>query len=620
MRIPFVKASFIGSKTDLRSVINALKGTASFQMTAYEKLEKTNTDNERYEELVGLKKRLETALDIAKPDNKMRAETSYTELNNFSQYQQDAMRVVTQLEELQLQINHAHTTLVRNLEMIRGLGDYVNLPVAFSLLESGAYTQILCGILPTVKYQKLARDFAHANMNMQTFPSGKMNQIVIITTHRDDAQIAEVIHSYDFIPCPYNFDKTATAMIEVLKNENVELGTARAQLLENAKLLPEDARAIKSYYDYICNEADTIDIVAKTLQTQKYYILNGWVIQSEQENVKAKLGEVAPDIVCKFEPATADDDVPVLLKNSALVTPFRNVTEMYGNPGSRDIDPNPFVAFFYFVFFGMMIGDLGYALVLCAAVAAFIYFKKPSYGTKQFMLLFGICSVSAFVWGLLFGSVFGFKIGTQLIDPLDGAIYVMLLSLALGLIQLSVGITIDTWVKFRDGHYLSATLKGVPRIILFIGLMLFLPKVAFNIFGLPSVGFFNSINTVGMWITIIGAVGTMASNPYSVISYFNDTVSYVRLFALSLVGAVIANVGNIIGGMMFGIPFVGYPIGVLVAILFHVFNLGLGLLSAYIHGARLQFIEFFSKFYTGDGVQFSPVGGNLRYTIIKGGN
>ena len=104
---------------------------------------------------------------------------------------------------------------------------------------------------------------------------------------------------------------------------------------------------------------------------------------------------------------------------------------------------------------------------------------------------------------------------------------------------------------------------------------------------------------------------------YGLVNYFNDVISYVRLFALALVGTVLAMIGNDLGSMLFAIPLVGWLLGFAVAAAFHTFNIGLGLLSAYVHGARLQFIEFFSKFYSGDGTPFKPIGSGLRYTHIK---
>ena len=605
MKVPLLKANFIGSRDDLNKVIQALKTTGAFQITKYKKTERHDEaiDRDKYDKLMTLQKRLKSACAFA------HINTEDNDTETKEQNEQGTMAIVKKFEQLQHELHHIENTIKYNEDTIRGLKEYINLPVQFSMLESTKSINIICGIMPIKKFGQFVRDFSHLKLNIQSFPSGKTNKCVVITSHNDDKSIADVIHSYDFIPCRFAYDKTATGKIESLKHQNEQLLTKRILVFKQAHLPNDEALMLKNYYDHISNEIDTMDLVAGTLQTQKYYVLNGWVIQSEIENIRSLLTSISPHLNIKFEEPNQDDDVPVLLKNSKFVTPFRSVTNMYGVPGSRDIDPNPFVAVFYFLFFGMMIGDIGYALVLCTAVFAFIYFKKPKKNVRQFLMLFGICSISAAMWGLFFGSIFGFRIGTMVIDPLEGAIYVLLLSLMLGLVQMSVGVILDVYSKYKNGNYYQAALKGLPRVILFFGLILFLPAPGFQLFNLTVPAFFNTINAAGMWITIIGAAGTALSNPYSLVSYFNDVISYVRLFALALVGTVIATIGNQIGGMLFDtIPVLGHMLGIIIAVAFHTFNLGLGLLGAYIHGARLQFIEFFSKFYTGDGREFRPIG------------
>jgi len=606
MKVPLAKASFVGARGDLNKVIQALKTTASFQKTIYKKADRSEgaINNDEYDRLMNLQRRIKNVIDFAKVN------CGTVDCDGVCKSEVEVMPVIKRVEQLQHEFHHIENTIKYNEDTIRELKEYIHLPVAFNMLESTKSVIILCGIMPIKKYGQFVRDFSQIKFNLQTFPSGKTNKCVVITCHRDEQEISDVIHSYDFIPCRFKFDVNAASKIKLLEKQNQELVARREQATSEACLNETEATVVKSYFDYISLEIDTMDLVATTLQTQKYYVLNGWIIESEIDRVKELLKQTSPTISMSFEEPNKDDDVPVLLKNSAIVTPFKTITNMYGSPGSKDIDPNPFVAIFYFLFFGMMIGDVGYAIVLALAVAAFIYFKKPTHGTRQFMLLFGICSISAIAWGFFFGSAFGFDMGIGVINPLDGAIYVLLLSLALGLIQMSVGLVLDVYTKFKNGNYYQAILKGLPRVILFIGLMMWLPQMAFGLFDVTNYpAFFNTINPIGMWITIVGAVGTSLSNPYSLVSYFNDVISYVRLFALALVGTVIATIGNQIGEMLFtSIPIAGYPLGVIIAIAFHTFNLGLGLLGAYIHGARLQFIEFFSKFYVGDGKEFRPIG------------
>jgi|GEM_PF-1928226 len=621
MKIELARANFVGAKENLSEVIEILKSTGSFQLTQYAKADGHDEmiDVEKLDNYTSLLRRIEHACKIGNVDSK-KTSVEYEDLKKFADNERASMTIIKDLEQKEKELAHIDGEIQKNKNAIRELKNYFELPVAFSKLKGSKYTTTICGIMPNKKFEQFKRDFDFAKLDAQNYKSGKYNQVVVLTAHIDDTEIAEVIHTYDFVPCRFSYDNLAKAQTQILTEENIAYETKRKEIVSHMPLSPFDAGIIKSFHDYVQNEIDTLNLVKSALQTQKYYVLTGWIIARDQEKIKKVLKQAKLDVVANFEkPDKNDEEVPVLLKSNPIVTPFHNITNMYGVPGKRDIDPNPWVAIFYFIFFGMMIGDIGYAVVLAAAVSAFIYFKKPSAGTKNFLMLFGICSVSAIVWGFIFGSVFGFTIGTQVVDPLKGAIYVLLLALGFGLIQMSVGVTLNLYVQIKNKHFIRAILKCVPRVILFVGLILFLPKLALNVFNLPAVELFNSINKIGMYITIAGAVSTAITNPYSLINYFNDVISYVRLFALALVGTVIATIGNTMGAMLFNVGVAGYIFGVLIAVAFHVFNLGLGLLSAYIHGARLQFIEFFSKFYEGNGFEFRPLGTDLKYTQTKGG-
>jgi V/A-type H+-transporting ATPase subunit I len=613
-----MKTSIIGDKRNLTEVIEILKSTGAFQMTEYPKTaaQDENPAPEKFDRLMTLKHRLEHVCELAKI-RETKNSVTFDELKVFANYEKPAMEIVKSVEHSSNEIHAIDAIITRNSANLREIYAYKGMPIPFNMLDETKSTVNFCGIMPREKYKQFVRDFKFGEDCLSAFASGKQNMAVVLVAHHDDAPIAEAIYTYDFSPCPFRYDHTALEMLEILHNENQELHAKIAELRRKIKLNIEEERIIKNFYDYISNEIDTTTRTLDTLQTQKYFVINGWVVADYQPRVE-KLLKKFRDIDVNFEKPTLEDNAPVCLKSSGLVTPFKNITGMYGVPGTRDIDPNPWVALFYFVFFGMMIGDIGYALVLCAGVAAFIYYKKPVESVKQFMLLFGICGISAIIWGFLFGSFFGFTVATQVIDPINGAIWVLLLSLMLGLLQMAVGLWLNLFNMIKQGHITKAILMGVPRVILFSGLLLFVPRFGCTLFNLSVPAFFDFIYPAGLYLTIAGAITTAVSNPYSLISYFNDTISYVRLFALALVGTVIASIGNTMGAMMFGIPVLGYVLGFLIAAAFHTFNLGLGLLSAYIHGARLQFIEFFSKFYNGDGVEFSPVGGNLRYTYIKG--
>jgi len=648
MKVPLLKTSFVGRRGELKSVIETLKSTAAFEMTFFKRTAAEIADEVRedYDRLLALQKKVQAAIAFAlKCDKELKIKNSawntrnlidYKELKVYAEYEHDAMEIVKHLEDLQAHLAYLKTTIAGNEQTIKDLRAYRELPVAFDLLQGLNSTFMLCGILPRKQFERFKSDFDLSKFSIYDVPSGKDKICAVITCHREDAPLAEVIHEYDFEVCKFEFDKTAVEMTQMLAHKNLELDALYAAALKQMIIPIEDIRTVKNFHDYVTDELDTADLTANTLQTAQYYVMNGWIIASEESLIRDTLEKQYPGILLKFEQPNENDEPPVLIKNSKMITPFGQITNMYGLPSGKDLDPNPFVALFYFIFFGMMIGDVGYGLLLMAAAALFIHLKKPLGNTKQFILLFGIGGISIMIWGFLYGSVFGFMIPSQVVDPINGAIYLLLVSLAMGLIQILFGVCLNFYKNILNKKYWDAFLDSMPRIILFVGLFMFLPKAAFSLFNLNiSSTFLDAVSTPGIYIALSGIIGIVLFNgrkrkgilgkvmgslagAYGLVNYFNDVISYVRLFALALVGTVLATIGNTMGGMMFGLPLgIGYVLGAVIAIAFHSFNLGLGLLSAYVHGARLQFIEFFSKFYHGDGTAFKPIGSDLRYTHIK---
>jgi len=309
---------------------------------------------------------------------------------------------------------------------------------------------------------------------------------------------------------------------------------------------------------------------------------------------------------------------------------------MYSPPGKNDIDPNPFVAVFYFIFFGLMIGDIGYGLILFISLTLVLVIVKPqNLGVKNLLMIVVMGSVSAILWGIFFGSFFGFTssdnellariLPRPVINPIEDAIFFLGLAMALGVVHVMAGIALKFYNLCRRGMLGDAILDAGFRLTFFIGVILFLSSFMFDgIDIVGTVGIVVAATSVGIIALTAGrkrrgigkAVGGFGGVYSCFVGYFSDILSYARLFGLGLVGAVIAMVANEMAAMMSGNPIL-MVFGIIVALALHAFNLAIGLLSAYIHNARLQFIEFFSKFYEGDGVIFNPMGGNLRYTRIR---
>lgn len=364
----------------------------------------------------------------------------------------------------------------------------------------------------------------------------------------------------------------------------------------------------------------------KGISTQRAFYIEGWVPAREEKNLSRFLEE--NECAYEFSDPTEEDTPPTLTYNSKLVAPFEVVTNMYSAPAYRGVDPNPTMAPFFALFFGIMLSDAGYGLLLMLAGIFALWKLKPRGGFKSFMQLAIICGASTIVWGLLFGGFFGdaipsvYRLFTGKTFPYDMALWfnpttdpmtMLIFSLALGGVQIVAGMAVKGYMMIRDGAVWDAIFDIGFWWLAFAGCVVAILGSA----------------TVGLYMIIAGAVGLILTQGrakkniimkffsgllslYDVTGYFSDILSYSRLLALSLSTAVVATVINTMG-ILTG------PIGFFVVfIIGHVFNIAINLVGSFVHSARLQYVEYFGKFYESGGRVFAPLCIKTKNTdIIK---
>ena len=316
--------------------------------------------------------------------------------------------------------------------------------------------------------------------------------------------------------------------------------------------------------------------------------------------------------------------MPVQLKNNALTRPLNTVTEMYSLPAYGTLDPNPLMAPFFILFYGIMMADMGYGLlmVLASVVIGRKYRLKGTSG--QLFSLLGLCGVSTFIMGALTGGFFGDFLtqlvalvspGTvfalpKLFDPVDDIMAILVGSLALGLMQIVTGMAISLIEKCRRGKFLDALFEEVTWWIVFAGIALL------------ALGRGTAVLYLGCVLVVLGPIvqgtgwgkltGVIASVYNHVTGYFGDILSYSRLMALMLAGSVIAQVFNMLAAMP------GSVVAFLViSMLGNALNFGLNLLGCYVHDLRLQCLEFFNKFYVDGGRPFRPMTLDTEYVDLQ---
>ena len=428
------------------------------------------------------------------------------------------------------------------------------------------------------------------------------------------------------------------------------------QLATAAKELEETIAQVGSYagkkgaleqgLDRADQEIAREEARCRLLDSSTAFFLEGWVPVPEEEKLLAELAKFD----CCWEtrdPAPEDYPVvPVKLKNNIITEPLTTITEMYSLPAYDGVDPNGLMAPFYIFFFGFMFADLGYGLILAGA-CLFINLKvKPKGGFGQLIRLMIMCGISSAVIGLLTGGFFsdflvqftdmlglpqpvvpflsvpeGSGVPGPLLNVMEDPMTVLVFALAVGLVQIVVGMAVKFWMLCRRGQVVDAVLDIGTWWVIFVGIGLFALGVG-NVAGYPVVLIIGCLMLLGQSRNAkgFGKVTAVIGAVYNgVTGYFGDILSYSRLMVMMLAGSVIGQVFNILGAMPGGglPPAIGIPIFFLIFIIGHAFNIGLNVIGTYVHTSRLQYLEFFKQFYEEGGRPWRPLNIATKFVDIK---
>ena len=373
----------------------------------------------------------------------------------------------------------------------------------------------------------------------------------------------------------------------------------------------------------------------QTSCTDTSYILEAWVPADRADALDKTLDDSGLALMYEIREPKEEEKPPTYVENNAVVEPYQSVTNMFSAPAYREIDPNPFVAFFFFLFFGMMLADAGYGLVLTVLTGIVLAKQRPPKGQANLIKIIFMGSISTIIWGVVLGSYFGYSasdIGVWYwFNPIEEPMNMLYLSLAMGIFQMCFGLGINMVAMFRQKKPLDAISGTLSWYFMLLGLAL-----AFGPSLITSVSIPAWVKTVGYVMLGVGVFLLMLSGAlhkkgagkvsgalarlYDIVNFFSDLMSYTRIFGLGLASAVIGMVFNEIGQVVMNlvpIKAIGIVAAAIVFLIGHTFNIGINALGAYVHNSRLQFVEFFGKFYTGGGELFRPLGSEMKYYYIS---
>lgn len=398
-----------------------------------------------------------------------------------------------------------------------------------------------------------------------------------------------------------------------------------AEKLAELTALAEQKPALQLAFDRCTQEISKAQAADRLVHSEKTFCLGGWVPCEDVGKLEALLS----GFCCAWEltdPAPEEYlDVPVKLKNNKLTWPLNMVTEMYSLPAYDGVDPNPLMAPFFILFYGIMMADMGYGLLMILASIIITKKSRPKGTSGQMFGLMFSCGISTFLMGALTGGFFGdflpqlvgiidpdttFKALPSLFTPLDDTITILIGAMALGFVQIVTGMAISFVEKIKKGQIMDAIWEELTWWIVFAGI------------ACMALGVTNIVLYVGLAMVVVGSgwsakgfgkVTAIFGSVYNhVTGYFGDILSYSRLMTLMLAGSVIASVFNTLGAIPGNVVFF-----LLVSVAGNGLNFALNLLSCYVHDLRLQCLEYFGKFYQDGGKPFEPLAINTKYVDIQ---
>ena len=398
-----------------------------------------------------------------------------------------------------------------------------------------------------------------------------------------------------------------------------------AEKLAELTALAAQKPALQLAFDRCTQEIAKAQAADRLVHSEKTFCLGGWVPCEDVGKLEALLS----GFCCAWEltdPAPEEyPDVPVKLKNNKLTWPLNMVTEMYSLPAYDGVDPNPLMAPFFILFYGIMMADMGYGLLMILASIIITKKSRPKGTSGQMFGLMFSCGISTFLMGALTGGFFGdflpqlvgiidpdttFKALPSLFTPLDDTITILIGAMALGFVQIVTGMAISFVEKIKKGQIMDAIWEELTWWIVFAGI------------ACMALGVTNIVLYVGLAMVVVGSgwsakgfgkVTAIFGSVYNhVTGYFGDILSYSRLMTLMLAGSVIASVFNTLGAIPGNVVFF-----LLVSVAGNGLNFALNLLSCYVHDLRLQCLEYFGKFYQDGGKPFEPLAINTKYVDIQ---
>ncbi len=655
------KLELVAMSYEKDALLNALERTGAAEIELQTENEYTSAVDCNCEDLRAYYAKIEDTLEflVAETESynkahKIKAEVSadgqnigYSDFLAAKDYKDAAEAVMEKVQNLSERRKTVQSEIIKLNRVIETAKIYSDLETPFSAFTDTAHVKVKLGVVPAV----FAAAFA---LNAEEYPltalkilkTDSETALALFCSHVADESGEAALAEKGFVLCPFSGDISGKENYKNLNDKKSGLLSELENIADELYSLNSEIAPLGVYSDYVGFQLEKAEMSLKMRATQTTVLMRAYVPAEAEDKVKSAIDGVTGAVYYSFTKPDKDEVPPTLYKNNAVVKNFEAITDMYSPVNSRELDPNAVMALFYSVFLGFIMADVGYGLMMLLGGGA-VYWKnrEKDSGLKRLAGVFAIGGICAILWGLMFNSFFGMTLDampTFLPNAKDDSWSfmgikipcVLLISLELGVCQLFAGYVCRAVQCWRRKQIWDGILDGVVWAVFSVGVAVAIVGLIeeANVPVLATVGgavaaasLLIAVLTAGRKEKLLGKFTKGFGAAYGVINYASDILSYARLYGLMLSGAVIAQIVSeyAVTGANGGVGFImsGDPalviLGVIIMIVGHVFNLAMGLLGAYIHDARLQYVEFYGRFYEGEGELFKPLGSSRKHVFIK---
>jgi V/A-type H+-transporting ATPase subunit I len=497
-------------------------------------------------------------------------------------------------------------------------------------------TTSLAVMTPTQSLEQLSQGIDELGAAMQLVDTtGSRTACIVVFLNENLADVQKLLRQADCEQVDFEgMTSTAAELIEQNAEKISQIENDLSDQRSRAALLADNLLNIEILHDHYENLLNREQTKGTAPATEHAVFLEGWAKKSDYARLEKIVSDFGASSLSRIAPAE-DEEIPVEIENKSYIRPFEVITRLYGMPRHFELDPTTFLAPFFALFFALCLTDAGYGLVI---IALTIFFIKKMQGDKKLMWMLGICSVFTLAAGALTGGWFGDAVQRFIpvleparrkmmwFDPFENPMIFLKIALALGYVHILTGLVIAFAYNLRQRKYIAAICDQLTWLVMLNSILVFAAG-KMQVVSAETGKFFGILALIPAGVillfshregSLVGRIGMGLYNLFSALFYVGDVLSYLRLMALGMVTAGLAMAVNVIARIALDIPYgIGIVVMILVLIGGHGFNMAINALGAFVHTLRLQYAEFFPKFFVGGGRVFKPLAKEYKHIYIK---